>query len=123
MSNNPPPYEYRGVPPYDYGAPSPMQGYPPMGGYMSPRIQQKNDGFAIASLVCSLVGLCVAGMILGILGIIFGAISIKRINERPYELKGKGMAIAGLIIGIFAFVAAIFILILFMGSSMGNYGV
>ena len=90
---------------------------------MSPRIQQKNDGFAIASLVCSLVGLCVAGMILGILGIIFGAISIKRINERPYELKGKGMAIAGLIIGIFAFVAAIFILILFMGSSMGNYGV
>jgi hypothetical protein len=45
---------------------------------------------AVASLVCSLV--C-----LGFLGIIFGHIAVSQINRTGEE--GKGLAIAGLVIG------------------------
>lgn len=66
--------------------------------------EKRTDGFAIASLVCSLVSICgTAWPVLPILGVVFGYISLKRINEKPHELGGKGMAKAGLIIGIISF--------------------
>ena len=52
---------------------------------------------AIASLVCGLVGLLIFGFVLGPLAIIFGAVGIGKANKLGG--KGKGMAIAGLIIG------------------------
>ena len=49
-------------------------------------------GFSIASFVVGLVGLLVAGLICGTLAVIFGAIGLKR--------GKRGLAIAGMIIGI-----------------------
>lgn len=66
------------------------------------------DGLAIAGFVCSLVGLFVAGVLLGILGIIFSAIALSRISKTGK--KGKGLAIAGLIIGILAVVGAVIVI-------------
>ncbi|MFA5781369.1 MAG: hypothetical protein WC868_03770 [Bacteroidales bacterium] len=65
--------------------------------------EKKGGGFGITSFVLSIVGLLVAGVIFGPLAIIFGIIGmIKR--------KLKGLAIAGLIIGIIDIIAALIII-------------
>lgn len=60
--------------------------------------EAQTDGMAIASFVLSIAGLFIAGLILGTLGIIFGAIGIGRTSGG--KKKGQGLAIAGLVIGI-----------------------
>ncbi|HEY0519005.1 MAG TPA: DUF4190 domain-containing protein, partial [Ilumatobacteraceae bacterium] len=55
----------------------------------------------IASLVCSLVGVipCFWGLqIMGLLGTIFGFIGLKQ--TKSGERGGRGMAIAGIVVGI-----------------------
>lgn len=69
------------------------------------RIMAKNDepktnGMALAGFICSLAGLFIFGFVLGTLAIIFSAIGLGKINKDASMWKGKGMAIAGLIIGI-----------------------
>ncbi|MBQ7798362.1 MAG: DUF4190 domain-containing protein [Clostridia bacterium] len=66
---------------------------------MQPVVQTKYSGKAIVSFVLSLVGIFVAAIICGSLGIIFSAIAIQEINNQK-TLKGKGLAIAGLVISI-----------------------
>ena len=67
-------------------------GYPYMPGYGN---QTSTNGMSIAALVC---GLC--GFIYGvpaILGIIFGFVSLSQIKQRGQS--GRGMALAGIIVG------------------------
>lgn len=80
-------YPAQGIPPYGYqGAPQPPAAYPP------------TDGVSVASMVTSLVGLNVVGIILGIVGL--G-------RTRDGQRKGRGFAIAGLIIGTISLVLMI----------------
>ena len=79
--------------------------------YQQPMYQSapRTNGFAIASLVCSLI--CI-----NVLAIIFGHVAlsqIKRTNE-----GGQGLAVAGLIIGYLSLGVAI-LLIIASGSSGG----
>jgi hypothetical protein len=65
---------------------------------------QRNDGLAIAALVCGIASLPFlflfgAGSVLAILGLVFGLVSIRRINGSGGVLLGKGMAQAGAICG------------------------
>jgi hypothetical protein len=90
MSQSPGGSEYPAAPPPSYGYPQP----PP----------QPSNGLAIASLVCGIVGLLFFGIILGPLAVIFGAIGLSRANRGA---SGKGLATAGLIMGVIATVAAI----------------
>lgn len=76
----------------------------------------KTSGMATASLVCGIVGILFFGVILGPLAIIFGAIAMNRINEKPLELEGRGMAKAGIICGIIAIVVSIIVIILLTGG-------
>ena len=84
--------------------------YSPQPGYRPP---PKTSGFAIASLVTGLVGLIIVGVILGILAIVFGAVAMSRINDKPRILNGYNMAIAGLVLGIIDIIGAILVLIYF----------
>ncbi len=87
MPPQPPGYQ-----PYPAGAPMPMK--------------QGNSGMAIASLVCSLVGIipCFWGIqIMGLLGTIFGFIGLKQTKNG--QRGGRGMAIAGVIIGLILLLA------------------
>jgi hypothetical protein len=70
----------------------------------------KMDGLAVAGFVCSLVGLFVAGILLGILGVVFGLIALKRIKKSGGSRRGKGLAIAGVILGFVAIIGAIIVL-------------
>ena len=70
----------------------------------------KTEPLAIAGFVSSLVGLFVAGILLGTLGVVFGAISLRKIKREPGRFKGRGLAIASIIVGIIAVVGAIIVL-------------
>ncbi|HVT20436.1 MAG TPA: DUF4190 domain-containing protein [Mycobacteriales bacterium] len=65
------------------------------GGPGYPRPADTN-GFAIASLVCSLVGVLL--LVVGpALGIVFGAIGLRQIPRLGQ--RGRGLAVAGIVIG------------------------
>jgi len=59
----------------------------------------KTSGMAVASFVLSLVGIFCLGFITGLLALIFGAVAMNAISKNP-GLKGRGLAVAGFIIGI-----------------------
>ena len=67
---------------------------------------KKFSGKAITGFVLSLTGIIVAGLICGILGIIYSAIAFSDIKNK--NLKGRGLAIAGLVISIIDIVIMIF---------------
>lgn len=106
MTEQPP--SYPPPPPGGYGsAPPPPGGY----GYQPPPQATGTNGMAIASLVCSLFGwLCIIG---GILGIIFGFLALNQIKQSGQG--GRGMAIAGIVIGVI--VTAIVILVGILGAT------
>ena len=101
-----PPPSTAGVPPLPPGtgpAPGPTPAVPPYsppGGapvYGAP-VQGKTSGLAIASLVLGILGAC---GITALLGIIFGIISLRQIRQSKGQLKGEGLAIAGLCVSVF----------------------
>jgi hypothetical protein len=59
----------------------------------------KTSGLAIASLVAGMLGLCTAGLA-SIVGLILGITALKRIGRSGGALRGRGLAIAGLIVSI-----------------------
>jgi len=78
---------------------SPPPGYQPYPGGVPP--QSKNSGMAIAGMVLSLVGLipCFwALQVPGLLGAIFSFIGVSQTKDGGR--RGRGMAIAGAIIGV-----------------------
>jgi Domain of unknown function (DUF4190) len=87
-----------------YATPQPYQPYPP------PQIPG-NSGMATASLVLGLVGLFFSWFTFGIpsmLAVIFGHIGISQ--TRPDRgLSGRGMAIAGLVLGYVVVAFAIYV--------------
>ncbi len=74
--------------------PPPVPGSPAQA---PPRTGTKTDGMAIASLVLGLI-LCL-GALTGIPAMILGFLSHGRINKSEGRLGGKGMAIAGIVLG------------------------
>jgi len=59
---------------------------------------------AIAGMVCGIAAIplllaCGAGIVLGVLGVVFGLIAMRRIRDSGGALTGRGMALAGAICG------------------------
>ena len=79
---------------------------------------QKTSRLAITSLIAGILGLFVSYIgLLPIAAIILGVISIKKIKKDP-NLKGRGLAIAGLILGIIALV--LLLVTLSLGFGLGG---
>ena len=77
--------------------PVPPQPYPPSGPYGAPMPgQRQGNGMAVTALIMGLL-LCIP-FITGLGGIIFGAIGIKKTKDP--RVGGKGLAIAGLVLGL-----------------------
>ena len=77
-------------------------------GYVQPQ-QQGGNGIAIAGLVTGILSVVLfwfpfLGVILGLLGAIFGGVGIGKANRVG---KGKGMAVAGLVTGILGILAGV----------------
>ena len=57
------------------------------------------SGLAIASLVMGIAGWTLLPLIGSILAVIFGYMARSEIRQRPDELEGEGLAVAGLVLG------------------------
>lgn len=84
-------------PQYGYGGPH----YPPGMPYPPP-VPRPTDGMAIAALIC--------GMVAGPVGLILGIIALGRI--RRSGAQGRGMAVAGIVLGALSIVATAILVVL-----------
>jgi hypothetical protein len=73
-------------------------------------LPKKTHGLALSGFIGSLVGLFVLGIPLGIMAVIFGSISLGSIDKHPERYKGRGLAIASIIIGAVDIIGMIIIL-------------
>ena len=61
-------------------------------------MQPARQGLAIGALVCGILG-WVACPPIGAVGLVLGIVAIVKINKRPSEYKGMGMAVGGICTG------------------------
>jgi prepilin-type processing-associated H-X9-DG protein len=73
--------------------------------------QPKTSGLAIVALVCGLLGVCTLG-IGAILGIVLGAVASSQIKKSGGQVTGRGMAIAGIILGVLSILVLIALVVL-----------
>jgi len=109
----PPAYLYPAPPPYPYGYPPPGYGAP----------AAPTNGLAIASLVLGILGIpTFSFFVVPILALILGAVSNAQIRRAGGRQSGRGMAIAGMILGGVAVLFAIGFWILIAGLAQRNGG-
>ncbi|GAA0916429.1 DUF4190 domain-containing protein [Streptomyces thermoalcalitolerans] len=121
--SNPPSYGYPAAPGQQGMPPA---SYPQAGGYGMPA--QPSNGMGTTGLVLGIIGVVCSltfflwffGVILGILGIIFGAIGRGKANRG--EATNKGAATAGLVCGIIATVVLPLLGLLLFASLMSVMG-
>lgn len=120
----PPAYPPPLYPPPGYGYPAPYPyGYPPPG-YGAP--SAPTNGLAIASLVLGIAGIPLFTFygVVPIVALILGAFGNAQIRRSAGRQGGKGMAIAGMILGgvgiLFAIVFLILIVALVRGAQHGG---
>lgn len=117
-----------GYPPYSPY--SPYAPYPPPPPAPSPApyyagpMPPSTSGWAIASLACSILGIVGFPVLGSILGVIFGHIALGEIARAQGRLEGRGMAVAGLVIG-YATIAlgllvALVVIIAMLASASAN---
>ncbi|MFC0038899.1 DUF4190 domain-containing protein [Actinomadura rayongensis] len=115
---------YGGQQPYPGGSPYGEQ-QPPYGnpyyGQQPPGGDGRTEPLAIWSLVAGIVGLFTCG-ILSLVAVVLGHLSIRRIQATGR--RGRGMALAGLVLGYLALVGWIiyWILVLVAGTHGGHSG-
>jgi hypothetical protein len=63
------------------------------------RASRSTNGFAVASLICAAVWFLWVG---SALGVVFGHIALRQIKADPGNQSGRGLAIAGLVVGYLA---------------------
>lgn len=73
----------------------------------------RNDDMAVFSLVCAVLSFTFLPLILAIVAIVIGFMSLARINDSGGALKGRGFALAGIIVG-FANLVIFALLIIFL---------
>jgi hypothetical protein len=98
--------------------PGPLASYAPQPYYWgAPPQATGTTGFAIASLVCSIVAAWLFG-VPAIPGIVFGFVARTRIRRSAGTLKGSGLALAGIIVG---FAAVALWVLIFAAAAFGNH--
>jgi len=84
--------------------------------------EPKQSGTATASLVCAIASipfiffLGFPNFILGIVALILGIVALCNIGKNPTALKGKGFAMAGIVIGVISNVVRIVLTVVLINS-------
>lgn len=99
--------------------PPPAYGYPqqqyPVPMYPVPVVQRKTNGMAIASMVLGILWLYWIG---SILALIFGMVAKSQIDSSGGTQDGRGMAIAGIVLG-WVGVGILLLFLVFFGGIAG----
>lgn len=82
-----------------------------------PQPQQRTNGLCVAGMICGIVSLCgfwvpFGGIVIAVVGAILSGIGMKQVTQNPM-LGGKGMGIAGLVCSLLALIPAVIIVVLF----------
>jgi uncharacterized protein DUF4190 len=86
------------IPSAAWAAPGPAPSAPwSSPGTIGPAALPRTNGFSIAALVLGLTSFCT--IVTGILAVIFGNVALGRIAGSHGREKGRGMAIAGVVLG------------------------
>lgn len=77
-----------------------------------PQVLPRTDGMCVAAMILGIVGLVLIWVpflawILGLLGIVFGALGMKSVRDNPTGRSGYGMGLAGLILGTLSLVGGV----------------
>ena len=114
------PYQsYQPYPPYQQPHPQYLQSQQyqpysqPAGSYYVGPMAPATSGYAIASLICSLLGYIGVFGFGPLLGVIFGHLALREIDRSNGMLQGRGLAQAGLILGYIALGLAVLALLFF----------
>ncbi|HTY87262.1 MAG TPA: DUF4190 domain-containing protein [Candidatus Acidoferrum sp.] len=91
---------------------------PPLTGNPPPA---KTSGLAIWSLVLGILSLTCFSILSAIPGVICGHKALSRINHSGGTLEGRGLAIAGLIMGYLGIAWAVFVLPLMLAIAIPNF--
>lgn len=110
----PPPAPVAGWQDQGLGQNTPFQ--PPVAGG-----EGANKTLAIVSLVCGILGILCCGLLSGIPAIITGYMAKNNVDSNPQEYGGRGLAVAGMVLGGISIVLTIIVIILqvFLGV-LGN---
>lgn len=81
-------------------------------------LQPKTSGMAIASLVCGILGICLA--LPAPVGLILGIMAIRQINSSAGTIGGKGLAIGGLVTSCVGMIACLGILASLLLPTLGK---
>lgn len=88
---------------------------PPAG--WQPQQYQRTNGFAVASLVLDIL---FCGMVTALLAVIFGNIALEKIAASNGAEKGRGLAIAGIVLGWIGLGILAIGLLIFLGYGISN---
>ncbi len=97
---------------------------PPLMAYSAAMHAPPGQGAAITSLVLSLVGITTSVLPLGIAGGVVGLVALRRIRREPHRYGGRGMAMAGAIIGgvcLLLTIAAVALMLIFWSALSGGF--
>ncbi|MFA5089812.1 MAG: type II secretion system protein GspG [Candidatus Omnitrophota bacterium] len=67
---------------------------------MQEQVKSKVSGLAIAGLICAILATLLFGIIVAVIGLVLGLIAFKQINHSKGAIKGRGIAMAAIIIAI-----------------------
>ena len=87
---------------------------PPSSGYM----QKREQGLAIASLVCGVLSFVCCSVFTGIPAIVLGIMAMMKEKADPARYGGKGMAIGGIVLGAISILIMIVYLLLLMAGAI-----
>jgi type II secretory pathway pseudopilin PulG len=76
----------------------------------------KTSGLAIASLICSIAGIC--GGITAVVGLILGIVALVKIRGSQGQLRGSGLAVAGIVVSLLIILSVLGLLVFGIQSSM-----
>lgn len=88
---------------------------PPMGG-PSYAGAPENHGKATAAMICGIVGIFIAGLILGIIAIVLGSQAQSEINGSPGRYRNLGQAKAGVILGVIDIVLWLIVILVIVNN-------
>jgi len=122
-----PPQQPQQQPYQTYQQPSYQPNGQPSANYYQGPMAPGTSGYAIASLICSLLGYIGVFGFGPLLGIIFGHLALREIDRSNGALQGRGIAQAGLILGyialgLVALAIIFFALIFIIGAGASMFG-
>jgi hypothetical protein len=115
-----------------WGTPAPQYGSAPpasdwsggTGGFQPPpppaypMTAQKQQGLAIASLVCGILGILCLGFLTGIPAIVLGLMAMSKEKSDPSRYGGKGLAIGGIATGSLSVLFGLLVIIMIIAGNM-----